>query len=117
MVTKKKGEPPIPLPGRSVPGSKSGRPIMAALNLLSRRWVLRIIWELRDGPCGFNDLRKKCEEMSPDTLSTRLFELQEAGIAASDEFGEWQLTPLGARLKPSLASLVKWSDEWEESLK
>jgi DNA-binding HxlR family transcriptional regulator len=34
---------------RSVRGSKSGRPIMALLDLLGRRWTLRILWELREG--------------------------------------------------------------------
>ena len=40
---------PTPRPGRRVRGSRSGRPIMAALDLLGRRWALRILWELRDG--------------------------------------------------------------------
>ena len=34
----------------AVRGSRTGRPIMALLDLLGRRWTLRIIWELRDGP-------------------------------------------------------------------
>ena len=38
------------LPGQPVRGSASGRPIMALLDLLGRRWALRILWELRDGP-------------------------------------------------------------------
>ena len=33
---------------RSVRGSRTGRPIMALLDLLGRRWSLRIIWELRE---------------------------------------------------------------------
>ena len=33
----------------AVRGSRTGRPIMALLDLLGRRWTLRIIWELRDG--------------------------------------------------------------------
>ena len=35
---------------KPVRGSKTGRPIMALLDLLGRRWVLRIVWELRDEP-------------------------------------------------------------------
>lgn len=89
---------------------------MAALNLLSRRWVMRIIWELRDGPCRFTELRTRCEEMSPDTLSTRLYELQEAGITDVNDSEQWQLTTLGAQLKPTLAALSKWSTAWAESL-
>ena len=33
---------------RGVRGSRSGRPIMALLDLLGRRWSLRILWELRE---------------------------------------------------------------------
>jgi len=37
-----------PLPGRPVRGSSTGKPVMAALDLLGRRGSLRIVWELRD---------------------------------------------------------------------
>ena len=33
---------------RAVRGSRTGRPVMALLDLLGRRWSLRIIWELRE---------------------------------------------------------------------
>jgi len=43
---------PAPRPGRPVRGSRTGRPIMALLDLLGRRWVLRILWELREAGYG-----------------------------------------------------------------
>lgn len=105
-----------PLPGRPVPGSRTGRPIMAALNLLSRRWVLRIVWELREGPLGFRDMQARCDQMSPNTLSTRLAELREAGIVAHDAAGDWILTPLGRALEPALRELGRWAAEWAQAL-
>ena len=42
----------LPRPGVPVRGSATGRPLMAAMDLLGRRWALRILWELRDGPRG-----------------------------------------------------------------
>ena len=105
-----------PLPGRSVKGSESGRPIMAALNLLSRRWVLRILWELRDGPCGFREMQTRCDRMSPDTLSTRLAELKEVGIVESDPAGALILTPLGRKLAPALMELDAWAATWAEAV-
>ena len=101
-----------PLPGRPVKGSESGRPIMAALNLLSRRWVLRIIWELRKEPRGFREMQALCDRMSPNTLSTRLGELKEAGIVEHGENGNWALTPLGRKLGPAMKALATWSDDW-----
>src|SRR5450759_58084 len=65
---------------RAVRGSKSGRPIMALLDLLGRRWSLRIIWELRDDrSLTSRALRTACDEASPTILQTRLSELREAG--------------------------------------
>ena len=105
-----------PLPGRPVKGSESGRPIMAALNLLSRRWVLRIIWELRKEARGFREMQALCDQMSPNTLSTRLAELKEAGIVAHDAKGDWELTPLGRQLGPALKALDTWASAWEKEL-
>lgn len=105
-----------PMPGRPTPESSTGRPIMAALHLLSRRWVLRVIWELRHGPVGFRDMQARCDRMSPNTLSNRLAELRSAGIADRDASGDWELTPLGRRLRPALTELQRWSDEWADSL-
>ena len=45
-----------PKPGTRVRGSRTGRPIMAALDLLGRRWALRILWELRAGALSFRAL-------------------------------------------------------------
>lgn len=106
-----------PMPGQAVRGSRSGRPIMAALDLLSRRWVLRILWELRSGPRGFREMQALCDQMSPNTLSTRLAELKQAGIVAHTAEGEWTLTPLGHKLSPALMALDDWSKSWERTLK
>ena len=43
----------IPVPGKRVRGSRTGKPIMAFLDLIGRRWALRILWELRGGSLGF----------------------------------------------------------------
>src|SRR5579872_4834582 len=59
-LRKQKRQPP-PLPGRPVRGSTTGRPVMAALDLLGRRWTLRVLWELRDGPLGARALRERCD--------------------------------------------------------
>lgn len=105
-----------PMPGRRVRGSNTGRPIMAALDLLSRRWVLRILWELRSGALGFREMQARCDQMSPNTLSTRLGELREAKIVAHDANGDWQLTELGHALAPALLSLEAWSAQWDRAL-
>lgn len=101
-----------PLPGGPVRGSTTGRPIMAALDLLGRRWALRVLWELRDGPVGFRALQHRCDGISPTVLSTRLAELREAGIVEQDQTRAHQLTALGADLLEALAPLQTWSTRW-----
>jgi len=88
---------------------------MAALDLLGRRWSLRIIWELRDGPVGFRDMQARCGGMSPSVLSTRLRELTEAHITAADADQRWQLTPTGHDLLRAIEPLQAWSDNWAQT--
>ena len=104
---------PTPRPGRPVRGSTTGRPIMALLDLLGRRWQLRIIWELREGALGFRDLQKRCDGMSPSVLSQRLGELTEAGIIAQLDSQEYELTERGMALRKALAPLLQWVADWE----
>ena len=49
----------IPLPGRQVRGSTTGKPIMALLDLLGRTWSLGIIWHLHTGPATFRELQQR----------------------------------------------------------
>ena len=74
---------PTPGPGRAVRGSRTGRPIMAALDLLGRRWALRVLWELR-----------------------------EAGIVAHETGSGYALTPDGEKLIAALAPLHDWATRW-----
>ena len=103
-----------PKPGRPVRGSRTGRPIMALLDLLGRRWMLRIIWELREGRFGFRALQERCDAMSPSVLRQRLLELQEAGIVLQDDQGMYGLTQEGAELFKALAPLHHWAMRWAE---
>src|SRR5579862_2922519 len=106
---------PVPLPGRPVRGSQTGRPIMALLDLLGRRWVLRILWELRGGGLGFRELQARCERLSPSVLSQRLQDLQTARLVARDESSDYQLTPQGAALVDALMPLNRWAEHWAQS--
>lgn len=104
-----------PLPGRRVRGSETGRPIMAALDLLGRRWLLRIVWELREGPLTFRALAERCGGVSPTVLNTRLAELREAGLVESAE--GYVLTPRGRGLIRALSPLTGWAEDWAREAK
>ncbi|WIV58941.1 winged helix-turn-helix transcriptional regulator [Amycolatopsis nalaikhensis] len=100
-----------PLPGRPVRGSATGRPIMALLDLLGRRWALRILWELRDGAKPtFRELQQRCDGVSSSVLSTRLRELGEADLV--DHTAGYALTDQGRSLFETLVRLDAWAAGW-----
>ena len=101
-----------PLPGQRVRGSRTGRPIMAALDLLGRRWTLRVLWELRQEALTFRALRSRCNSMSPSVLNARLSELREAGLLATRLGEGYQLTEQGLGLLRALAPLDNWAKGW-----
>src|ERR1035438_10591410 len=79
---------------RRVRGSTTGRPIMVLLDLLGRRWSLRILWELREQTLTSRALRAACDEASPTVLQARLSELREAGLVELAATGGYGPTPL-----------------------
>jgi len=106
----------VPRPGEPVRGSTTGRPLMAAMDLLGRRWALRIVWELRAEPLGARALQARCDQMSSSVLYERLEELTAAGLLTRDGTGAYLLTDLGAALAPALESLDSWARRWAEVL-
>ena len=89
---------------------------MAALDLLGRRWSLRVLWELRHGPVGARELRDRCDGMSPSVLYARLSELTDAGLVAQGADQRYALTAIGRTLGSALEPLDQWSRRWARQL-
>jgi DNA-binding HxlR family transcriptional regulator len=85
---------------------------MAALDLLGRRWALRILWELRDGALGARALRDRCDSMSSSVLYERLTELTAAGLLTRTDTGEYALSDAGQSLGSALEPLDTWARQW-----
>lgn len=105
-----------PVPGVAVRGSEAGRPIMAAMDLLGRRWALRILWELRGGPLGARAILARCDGLSSSVLYTRLRELADAALITRNDDEASVLTPLGRSLGAALEPLDRWSVGWQRAL-
>lgn len=101
-----------PRPGRPVRGSRSGKPLMAALDLLGRRHALRVLFELRDGALRFRELAGRCGDVSPSVLNERLRELRESGLIEQEASEGYRLSARGAELGLVLAPLSSWSEAW-----
>lgn len=85
-----------------------------ALDLVGERWALLIVRDLLLGPKRFTDLQTGLTGVPPNVLTTRLNDLQEAGVvrkrmlpppAASRVY---ELTEWGAGLKPIVLALGLW---------
>ena len=105
-----------PTRARRVRGSRTGRPIMALIDLLGRRWAMRVIWELREARLTFRALRDACDGVSPTVLNERLRELRESRLVDLADSEGYGLTPLGRELLAVFLPLVEWSRRWARAL-
>ena len=102
--------------GQAVRGSTTGRPIMILLDVLGKRWTLRILWELASGGAGtFRDIQTRCGDISPTLLNTRLKELRELNFVSHSTSG-YELTLHGETLVKHFVPLDAWANEWARSL-
>ena len=99
---------------RTVRGSRTGRPIMALLDLLGRRWTLRIIWELREQSLTSRALRTACDEASPTVLQARLSDLRDAGLVELVAGDGYRLTALGLELLQEFLPLHHFAERWSK---
>ena len=89
--------------------------IAHALDLVGERWALLVVRELLLGPKRFTDLRGGLPSASPNVLSQRLRELEQAGIVRRRRLpppaGSWvyELTDWGRELKPIVLTLGTWA--------
>lgn len=105
-----------PLPGNAVRGSSTGRPIMALLDQLGRRWTLRVIWELQNGPLTFRDLQQACDDASPSVLNSRLRELRKLQLVMHERGTGYSLSAQGKQLLEFFAPLNDWAEAWGKTL-
>lgn len=95
---------------RPTRASRTGRPIMVLLDLLGRRWTLRVLWELRDGPLSSRAIRAACGDISPTVLQSRVAELRDAGLVSVDRSQGYALTSAGRELLVVLAPLREFAE-------
>jgi DNA-binding HxlR family transcriptional regulator len=90
-------------------------PFQEAIDLLSKRHAMTIIWLLQQQePRRFNEIKRELA-INPVSLSQRLTELEEGGILERKTFREtpprveYRLTPKGRDLLPLMDQLGRWA--------
>jgi DNA-binding HxlR family transcriptional regulator len=90
-------------------------PIARTLDVIGERWTVLILRDLVvGGPRKFQDFERSLAGISPNTLSTRLKRLEDAGIVERRFYeqhpprAEYVLTEKGNELRPVLRALLEW---------
>src|SRR5580692_363564 len=90
-------------------------PIARSLDIIGERWTILILRDLVvGGPRKFQDFERSLTGISPNTLSTRLKRLEDAGIVTRRFYeqhpprAEYVLTEAGEQLRPVLGALLTW---------
>ena len=92
----------------------SERAVEGVLDLLGRRWALRLVWELRRSTLSFSELRERTG-ISPSVLSARLRELVDSGVLERDGGRRYRLSGRGRELARILYELNRWAERQQET--
>ena len=102
--------------------AKSDCPIASSLALLGDKWSLLIVRDMMVfEKSTFKEFLASPEGIPTNTLTTRLRQLEEAGLIARQAYQEnpvryrYQLTEAGKGLAPVLKALRNWCDQHIES--
>ena len=90
------------------------RAVESVLDLLGRRWALRLVWELRRSTLSFSELRGRTG-ISPSVLSARLRELVDSGVLERDGGRRYRLSGRGRELARILYELNRWAEHQHET--
>jgi DNA-binding HxlR family transcriptional regulator len=95
-------------------------PLIAFNTAAGGKYKMRILWELKEGPRRYGELRRSAvvaargAPVTPRVLSRELKELQSRGLIHRKQYPvippkvEYSLTALGMSLIPVVRQVVKW---------
>src|SRR3979490_1686194 len=96
-------------------------PVAAFQKMISGKYKLRIVWDLKDGPLRYGEIRTGLlrgsdgtSEIAPRVLSRELKALTESGLIDRKDYGvvppkvEYRLTRKGKSFVPVIAAIRDW---------
>ena len=108
---------------RTRPAPDRGCPVAAFQKMISGKYKLRIVWDLRDGPRRYGEIRSGLlrgapgsAAIAPRVLSRELKALAESGLIDRKDYGEvppkveYRLTAKGRSFVPVVAAIRDWGD-------
>jgi DNA-binding HxlR family transcriptional regulator len=98
-----------------------GCPVAAFQKMISGKYKLRIVWDLKDGPLRYGEIRTGLlrgaigsSEIAPRVLSRELKALTDTGLIDRKDYGvvtpklEYRLTRKGKSFVPVIAAIKDW---------
>lgn len=98
-------------------------PVAAFQKMIGGKYKLRIVWDLRDGPRRYGEIRsgllrgtEGSAEITPRVLSRELKALTQSGLIDRRDFGEvppkveYRLTRKGKSFVPVVAAIREWGE-------
>jgi DNA-binding HxlR family transcriptional regulator len=98
-----------------------GCPVAAFQKMISGKYKLRIVWDLKDGALRYSEIRsgllrgaEGSGEIAPRVLSRELKALAESGLIDRKDYGvvppkvEYRLTRKGRSFVPVIAAIRAW---------
>jgi DNA-binding HxlR family transcriptional regulator len=95
-------------------------PVAAFQKLISGKYKIRILWDLRDGPLRYGEIRNGLlrgdgtREIAPRVLSRELKALAHSGLIGRKDYGvvppkvEYRLTRAGQSFVPVITVIRRW---------
>jgi DNA-binding HxlR family transcriptional regulator len=89
-------------------------PVVYCLNIIGNRWKLLVIHYIRQGQNRYSTLQKVIPDISRQTLTNQLRELEADGILERIIYAqippkvEYKLTELGISLQPIIKEMSQW---------
>jgi DNA-binding HxlR family transcriptional regulator len=106
---------------RARPDKAHACPVAAFQKLISGKYKLRIVWDLKEGPRRYGEIRSGLlrgldgsAEIAPRVLSRELKALSESGLIDRRDYGvvppkvEYRLTRKGKSFVPVIAAIRDW---------
>jgi len=103
------------------PNGTCACPVAAFQKMISGKYKLRIVWDLKDGPLRYSEIRSGLlrgadgtREIAPRVLSRELKALTQTGLIDRRDYGvvppkvEYRLTRKGRSFVPVIAAIRKW---------
>ncbi|MBX9686967.1 MAG: helix-turn-helix transcriptional regulator [Candidatus Obscuribacterales bacterium] len=97
-------------------------PIMKTIAMVSDKWKVLILYQLRDGKMRFNELRRAMQGVTQRVLTHQLRALELDGLISRKIYAEvpprveYELTLLGRTLIPVLDQFEAWAREHSDEL-